>query len=158
MGRKQNRLYRWQDLCSKKQITSRWNTQWQPQPTRCWTPRTTQNDGINQEKLLVARNMQRCMKIHPRMSGISTEQGATHEESGTFTPLTHTKNTMGGNQHWCHRTCKGTTLGLGLVTWVGFHLRAIVSPIAFPLSSFLSHDWHVVWSCISNIGLCENTS
>jgi len=33
--------------------------------------------------------------------------------------------------------CKGTTLGLGLVTWVGSHLRAVVSPIAFPLSVFL---------------------
>jgi len=39
------------------------------------------------------------MKICPRMSEISTEQGAMHEESGTFTPFTHTKNTMGGNQH-----------------------------------------------------------
>ena len=104
MERKQNRLHRWQDLCSKKQTTSRWNTQWQPQPTRCWTPRTTQNDGTNQEKLLVARNTQRYIKICPRMPGMSTEQGATHEESSTFTPLTHTKNTMGGNQHWCHRT------------------------------------------------------
>jgi len=33
--------------------------------------------------------------------------------------------------------CKGTTLGLGLVTWVGSYLRAVVSPIAFPLSAFL---------------------
>ena len=104
MGRKWNHLHRWQDLCSKKQITSRWNTQWQPQPTRCWIPRTTQNNGINQEKLLVARNIQWYTKIHPRMLGMSTEQGATHEESSTFTPLTHTKNTMEGNQHWCHRT------------------------------------------------------
>jgi len=39
------------------------------------------------------------MKICPRMPGMSTEQGATHKESSTFTPLTHTKNTMGGNQH-----------------------------------------------------------
>jgi len=30
---------------------------------------------------------------------MSTEQGATHEESGTFTSLIHTKNTIGGNQH-----------------------------------------------------------
>jgi len=37
------------------------------------------------------------MKICPRMPGMSTEQDATHEESGTFIPLTHTKNTMGGN-------------------------------------------------------------
>ena len=36
---------------------------------------------------------------------------------------------------WHH--CKGTTLGLGLVTWVGSHLRAVVSLIAFPLSAFL---------------------
>jgi len=28
--------------------------------------------------------------------------------------------------------CKGTTLGRCLVTWVGSHLRAVVSPIAFP--------------------------
>jgi len=33
--------------------------------------------------------------------------------------------------------CKGTTLGLGLVTWVGSHLRAVVSLIVFPLSVFL---------------------
>jgi len=33
------------------------------------------------------------------MLGMSTEQGATHEESGTFIPIAHTKNTMGGNQH-----------------------------------------------------------
>jgi len=39
------------------------------------------------------------MKIHPRIPGMSTEQGATHEESSTFTPLTHTKNTIGRNQH-----------------------------------------------------------
>jgi len=42
------------------------------------------------------------------------------------------------------RWCKRTTLGLCLVTWVGSHLRAAVSPIAFPLSFFLSHDWHLV--------------
>ena len=34
---------------------------------------TTQNDGINQEKLLVARNMQQCTKIRPRIPGMSTE-------------------------------------------------------------------------------------
>jgi len=28
-----------------------------------------------------------------------TEQGATHEESSIFTSSTHTKNTIGGNQH-----------------------------------------------------------
>jgi len=39
------------------------------------------------------------MKICPRMSGMSTEQGAIHKESGTFTPIAHTKNTMRGNQH-----------------------------------------------------------
>jgi len=39
------------------------------------------------------------MKIHPRIPGMSTEQGATHEESSIFTSLTHTKNTIGGNQH-----------------------------------------------------------
>jgi len=39
------------------------------------------------------------MKIHPRIPGMSTEQGTTHEESDTFTPLTHTKNTIEGNQH-----------------------------------------------------------
>jgi len=33
--------------------------------------------------------------------------------------------------------CKGTTLGLSLVTWVGSHLRAVVSPIAIPLSALL---------------------
>jgi len=33
------------------------------------------------------------------MPGISTEQGATHEESGTFTPFIHVKNTIGGNQY-----------------------------------------------------------
>ena len=54
--------------------------------------------------------------------------------------------------------CKGTTLGSGLVTWVGSHLRAVISLIAFLLFPFLSHDWHVVWSCIPNIRLCENTS
>ena len=53
MGRKWNCLHRWQDLCSKKQTTSRWNTQWQPQLTRCQTPRTTQNNRINQEKLFI---------------------------------------------------------------------------------------------------------
>jgi len=37
------------------------------------------------------------MKIHSRIPGMSTEQGATYEESGTFTPLTHIKNTIGGN-------------------------------------------------------------
>jgi len=31
------------------------------------------------------------------MPGMSTKQGATHKKSGTFTPLTHIKNTMGGN-------------------------------------------------------------
>jgi len=30
---------------------------------------------------------------------MSTEQGATHEKSGTFTSLTYTKNTMEENQH-----------------------------------------------------------
>jgi len=30
---------------------------------------------------------------------MSTEQGVTHEESGTFTPLIYTKNTIGRNQH-----------------------------------------------------------
>jgi len=39
------------------------------------------------------------MKIRSRMPGMSTEQGATHEESSTFTPLTHTKNTIEGNQY-----------------------------------------------------------
>jgi len=39
------------------------------------------------------------MKICPRMLGMSTEQGAAHEESSTFTSLTHAKNTIGGNQH-----------------------------------------------------------
>jgi len=39
------------------------------------------------------------MKICPRMPEMLTEQDAIHEESGTFTSLTHTKNTMGGNQH-----------------------------------------------------------
>jgi len=43
--------------------------------------------------------MQRYTKIHLRMLGMSTKQGATHEESGTFIPLTHTKNTMGRNQY-----------------------------------------------------------
>jgi len=43
--------------------------------------------------------MQRYMKIHSRMSGMSTEQGATHEESSTFTPLVRgyseaTQNTL----------------------------------------------------------------
>jgi len=52
----------------------------------------------------MARNIQQCTKIYLRIPRMSTEQGAIHEESGTFTPLTHTKNTMGGNQHWCHRT------------------------------------------------------
>ena len=104
MERKQNCLYRQQDLCPKKQTTSRQNTQWQPQSTRYWIPRTTQNNGINQEKLLVVRNIQQCMKIHPRIPGMSTEQGTTHEESSIFTLLTHTKNTIGGNQHWYHRT------------------------------------------------------
>ena len=33
--------------------------------------------------------------------------------------------------------CKRTTLELGLVTWVGSHLRAVISLIAFPLSAFL---------------------
>jgi len=61
--------------------------------------RTTQNDRINQEKLLVARNMQQCMKIRSRMPGISTEQGTTHKENSTFTSLTYTKNTMRRNQY-----------------------------------------------------------
>jgi len=39
------------------------------------------------------------MKICPRIPGMSTEQGAIHEESSTFTSLTHTNNTMGGNQY-----------------------------------------------------------
>jgi len=30
---------------------------------------------------------------------MSTEQGTRHEESSTFTSLTHTKNTIEGNQH-----------------------------------------------------------
>jgi len=43
-----------------------------------------------------------------------------------------------GNKAYAHgHECKGTTLGLGLVTWVGSHLRAVVSPIAFPLSASL---------------------
>jgi len=33
------------------------------------------------------------------MPGMSTEQGATHEESDIFTPLAYTKNTIGENQH-----------------------------------------------------------
>jgi len=47
----------------------------------------------------MARNIQQYTKIYSRIPRMSTEQGAIHEESGTFTPLTHTKNTIGGNQH-----------------------------------------------------------
>ena len=54
------------------------------------------------------------------------------------------------------RSCKGTTLGLGLVTWVGSHLRAIVSPIAFPLSSLLLFCVILCEPYESNIGLCGN--
>jgi len=52
--------------------------------------------------------------------------------------------------------CKGTTLGLGLVTWVGSHLRATVSPIAFPLVFLPSLLCHTMWAYKSNIGLCGN--
>jgi len=86
------------------------------------------------------------------------------DKSGVWDIIRHQewrKNDVGTKSECCsslQHSCKGTTLGSGLVTWVGSHLRAVVSPIAFPLSSFLSHDWHVVWSCISNIRTCENTS
>jgi len=46
----------------------------------------------NQEYTMTYKNTSKDARNINRTS-------ATHEESGTFTPLIYTKNTIGGNQH-----------------------------------------------------------
>ena len=65
----------------------------------CRPSRTVKNVGIDQEKLLVARNQRRCQEIHSRMFQMLTEQSTTSKESGRITPIGNTTRTLAENQH-----------------------------------------------------------
>ena len=69
---------------------------------KLWTSRhrvscTIPNNGIDQEKLLVARNKKQCEKLHLEMFQVSAKQGVTYEEGRGITFLGNAKRTIAGN-------------------------------------------------------------
>ena len=66
---------------------------------RHWLPRIVKNVGIDQMKLLMARNQGRCQEIHSRIFQMPTEQSATPKDSKRITPIRNTTRTLAGNHH-----------------------------------------------------------
>ena len=64
-----------------------------------WISRIAKDTGINQMKLLVARNQRRCQKICSRMYKMSTKQSPTYKESGRTTSTWNTTRTIARDQY-----------------------------------------------------------
>ena len=100
LERWQNSLCREINLHSQQQENLGTSTMRKLWSCKCWPPRTVKNVGIDQTKLLVARNQERCQKICSRMFQMLTEQSTVPKESGRITPIGNTTRTLAGNQYW----------------------------------------------------------